>query len=240
MEMKTSYGHGSDITTYPINAPYIHFISSILHVNISPNGGSICLDILKDKSKWSPQNSFDTIIQNILLLFNEPNNGSPYNGNASKIWVDCEKEYKALKNASMTVAETEEIYMKCFDPFIKEARHVMLTNNFKRYSQWFPELDKADPAYQQRLVADKEELDSLEEMFAKLKNARKAAKAAKEAAAQEPNTQEPNTQEPNTQEPNTQEAAAQKANTQEAAAQEPQPVEQKKNRWAKYQKKNDA
>lgn len=219
MEMKTTYGLGEDVTTYPNNAPYIHFITNILHVNISPNGGSICLDILKDKDKWSPQNSFDTLIQNILLLFNEPNNASPYNGEASRIWVDCEKNYKKKKTGRMSLSESEELYLECFEPFISESRKVMLTNNFEQYAQWFPELAERSPDYKKRVEADNAELQELEEMYAKMKATKKV---------QQPDSQKPDVQKPDSQ------PDAQKPDAVKDDDQKPEPA--KKNRWAKYQK----
>ncbi len=173
MEMKTTYGLGDDKTTYPNNAPYIRFITNIFHVNISANGGSICLDILKDKDRWSPLNSFDTIIQNILLLFNEPNNGSPYNGSASKLWVECGKDYDAMKTGKMTVQDADELYVRCFRPFINEAERVMRTNDYKKYAKWFPELDQLSPEYTNRVKDNELELAELADAFEHIKLAKK-------------------------------------------------------------------
>lgn len=219
MEMKTTYGRGADQTTYPNNAPYTHFVSNIFHVNISANGGSICLDILKDKDKWSPLNSFDTIVQNILLLFNEPNNASPYNGEASKVWVACEKKYKATNNKGLSVKEDDDLHAECFEPFVKEAKRVMKTNNFKQFAKWFPELDVDSHEYKQRMDADAVELGELEEMYLHLKGNKNSASApAPEDKVQAPTTAT---------------AAEHEAPTQATAA--PEPTEKKK-RWAKYQK----
>ncbi len=175
MEMKTTYGRGDDTTKYPINAPYVHFITNVFHVNVSSSGGSICLDILKDKQKWSPLNSFDTIVQNVLLLFNEPNNASPYNGEASRIWVACEKKYKSLQKPNMTVAESEELYIECFAEFIEAAIKVMNSSDLKQYAKWFPELDPDADEYKKRMSDDSAELEELEKTFAAMK-ARKSAK----------------------------------------------------------------
>ena len=167
MEMKTTFGNGADQASYPTNAPYVHFITNIFHVNISSNGGSICLDILKDKEKWSPLNSFDTLVQNILLLFNEPNNASPYNGEASRIWVECEKKYKAFKTAKMTVQDSDTLYLQCFDVFMKNAVNVMNKNDYTQYSKWFPELDPTHIEYQNRCKIDIDEFDKLKTYFQK-------------------------------------------------------------------------
>ena len=212
MEMKTTYGRDADQTQYPINAPYVHFVSNIFHVNISSNGGSICLDILKDKTKWSPLNSFDTIVQNILLLFNEPNNGSPYNGEASRVWVECEKAFKAMKHSGMTVQQTDDLYLQCFEPFIREAKHVMRTNDMKPFAKWFPELDPNAEDYKERLIADKDELVQLEESFNRLKLAAKKFSASSSSITN---------------------SVADQPNDSTADSQKDQ--QKKKNRWAKYQ-----
>ncbi len=213
MEMKTTYGRDADQTSYPTNAPYVHFITNIFHVNISSNGGSICLDILKDKDKWSPLNSFDTIVQNILLLFNEPNNASPYNGDASRVWVECEKNYKAAKRSGMSVQECDDLYMECFAPFIHESKRVMRTNNFKQYAKWFPELDDTCAEYKERVIADDEELATLEASFQRLKLKNKPSTGS--VSESTPETQATSTELPK-----------------EVPKEDPK----KKNRWAKYQK----
>ena len=211
MEMKTTYGRDADQTQYPVNAPYVHFVSNIFHVNISSNGGSICLDILKDKTKWSPLNSFDTIVQNILLLFNEPNNGSPYNGEASRVWVECEKDFKAKKHSGMAVQQSDDLYLECFEPFIREAKRVMRTNDMKSFAKWFPELDPNAEDYKERLTADNDELVQLEESFNRLKLAAKKPSSAANSTVG-----------------STDQAADSSTETQKDQ-------QKKKNRWAKYQ-----
>lgn len=216
MEMKTTYGLGTDQTQYPVNAPYVHFVSNIFHVNISSNGGSICLDILKDKSKWSPLNSFDTIVQNILLLFNEPNNASPYNGEASRFWVECEKNFKAKKRSGMTVLQSDTLYLECFEPFISESKRVMNTNNMKSFAKWFPELDPKNEDYKERLTADNNELIQLEESFNRLKLATKKSSSTAGSTASS--------------------TAGSTADQPIDSSADPQKDQQKKkNRWAKYQ-----
>jgi ubiquitin-protein ligase len=145
MELKTTYGHGADVESYPIAPPYAHFITDVFHTNISPNGGSICVDILKQRAQWMPTYSFDLIVQNILLLFDEPNNASPYNGEASRLWVDCEKKYKdgktALGGKKAEFKALEELHEQCFAPFSARARETMKKNNMREYFKYFPQLD---------------------------------------------------------------------------------------------------
>lgn len=161
LEMKTRYGNGSDEVTYPINAPYIRFLTKVYHTNISTvNGGTICLDILKDKTKWMPTYDFSTIIRNITLLFDEPNNASPFNGEASHNYVECEKKYKSLIKKNMSVKEQDELKEKCFLEFKKKADN-FATNDLTKYTKWFPQLNSG--------VVDEEEMQMLEAMMASFK-----------------------------------------------------------------------
>ncbi len=252
MEMKTTYGRGEDQTTYPTNAPYTHFITSIFHVNISSNGGSICLDILKDKDKWSPLNSFDTIVQNILLLFNEPNNASPYNGTASKVWVECEKLYKELTNKKLSVEQCELFHMQAFKPFIEQALDVMKSNNYEHYATWFPELDPKHLEYNERIAKDEEEFKELETTVLSMKKKRVVTQDAQPTTQQEATPVQPTvTQDVQQEVPTTTQqevptivppivpSIVQPTTQQEVpptTQQEIQTQSKKKNRWAKYQK----
>lgn len=162
LEMKTKYGTDND--KYPYNAPYITFRTSVYHTNIS-TGGAICLDILKDKSKWMPTYDYSSIIRNILLLFEEPNNASPFNGNASSDYVKCEKEYKAaISKKKLSLKELDDIKDDIFKSFKKKADDYTNSNKkiLKDFGEWFPVLrgDQMD---------DSDEIKELEEMLQKLK-----------------------------------------------------------------------
>ena len=142
LEMKTKYGHGSEEITYPINTPYIKFNTNVLHTNIS-TGGAICLDILKDKSKWLPTYDFSSIIRNILMLFEQPNNLSPFNSDACKAYVECEKVFVSRKKKNMSLQEEEQLKEKCFEEFKKTADHYASKNTKEfetNYVKWFPQL----------------------------------------------------------------------------------------------------
>lgn len=169
LELKTTYGKDSDTMQYPDYAPYIHFITNILHVNISPGGGAICLDILKDKDKWSPLNSIDTVIRCIMLLMNEPNNSSPWNGEASRQWVECEKIYKQRMRPSMPEEAREGLYNECFQSFIANATAATAGNNLKQYSKWFAELDPQSNNYEAALAKEKEDFINLMETYEAMK-----------------------------------------------------------------------
>lgn len=77
---------------YPFSAPTIKFTSPCFHPNVDENG-NICLDILKDK--WSASYSVTTILQSLRSLLGDPNNESPLNSQAAKLWQN-ESEYKKV------------------------------------------------------------------------------------------------------------------------------------------------
>jgi ubiquitin-protein ligase len=186
LEMKTEYGHGADKTTFPYNAPYIKFNTLVYHTNISTNG-AICLDILKDKNKWAPTYDFSSIIRNILLLFEEPNNASPFNGEASRAYVDCEKRYKESKDKRMTFKEEEALKVRCFATFKAFADKHAKTNDKEltnTYSKWFPQLVGKQP--------DAEELEELKTMLESMKLKKK--KKVVEEVKKDDNTPSDNNQ----------------------------------------------
>jgi ubiquitin-protein ligase len=225
MELKTEYGQGDDKTHYPINAPYAHFITNIFHVNISSNGGSICLDMLKDKSKWSPLNSFDTIVQNILLLFDEPNNASPYNGEASRIWVQCEKAFNQAVHKKMSVSDIDKLHAEHFTAFTTEAERVMRTNALKAYGRWFPQLDPEHKEYAARVEANNAK-------FAALKAAYEADEAARKKKKTDALSATSSTPSSSSSSSTSSSSSSSTSSTSEA------PTEKKAApRWAKYQKK---
>lgn len=75
---------------YPFKAPQVRFITPCFHPNVD-NHGNICLDILKDK--WSAAYSVKTVLISIQSLLGEPNNDSPLNTYAAKIW-DNQPEFR--------------------------------------------------------------------------------------------------------------------------------------------------
>jgi ubiquitin-protein ligase len=144
IELKTTsdknsvFGAGK---TYPIYPPQMKFLTDVWHTNISVTG-LICLDMLKDHTKWAPTNDFCTIIRNILLLFDEPNNLSPFNGEASREHVDCLKKYDEMtKGKKLTVNDADKIRDLAFANFKSKADDVAKKNNLNKYYKYFPQLD---------------------------------------------------------------------------------------------------
>ncbi|KAF9642738.1 hypothetical protein BDM02DRAFT_3124201 [Thelephora ganbajun] len=76
---------------YPYAAPTIKFDTPCYHPNVDLTGGAICLDILQDK--WSAVYSVQTILLSLQSLLGEPNNASPLNPDAARIW-DKPEEFK--------------------------------------------------------------------------------------------------------------------------------------------------
>lgn len=175
LELKTTYG--TDGSQYPMNPPYAHFTTNVFHTNISSNGGSICVDILKDKTKWMPSYSFDLIVQNILILFDEPNNASPYNSEASRLWMDCEREFKQRKaelGRNPSLKDVDRIREECFMPFSNKAMQTMQTNNLSQYYKYFPQLNNNKALMEEQ----KAEFDAMVAKIEEMKQRRKKDKAA--------------------------------------------------------------
>ena len=79
---------------YPFKAPTVKFETPCFHPNVDQHG-NICLDILKEK--WSAAYSVRTVLLSIQSLLGEPNNDSPLNTYAAKLWDQQEEYEKVLR-----------------------------------------------------------------------------------------------------------------------------------------------
>ncbi len=95
VEVRLIYGVAPDIYIYPENPPLCKFLTPIWHPNISKNG-SICLDVLKHE--WSPCMMTSTILNALLILFENPNPSSPLNGDAARMYTKDKAEYDRYVN----------------------------------------------------------------------------------------------------------------------------------------------
>lgn len=86
-------------STYPLKPPVVKFTTPCYHPNVDQQG-NICLDILKEN--WSSTYNVRTILQSIQVLLGDPNNDSPLNAQAAKLW------------------KSEEVYKKALEKFEKE------------------------------------------------------------------------------------------------------------------------
>jgi ubiquitin-conjugating enzyme E2 D/E len=133
LEMRTQHDNKY---LYPFTAPLIKFVNQIWHPNISVNG-SICLDILKDPTKWSPQNGIETIISCIILLMDDPENSSPFNGQAAILFRTCEKKYKEMTDGiKMKHDDQVKIQEDCFKPFCDKTES-FAGKNIDKYMKYF-------------------------------------------------------------------------------------------------------
>jgi ubiquitin-protein ligase len=84
--IRWNYG-SNEPKNYPRNPPNVTFITPMWHTNVNCSGGSICVDILREDptnaQAWSPIYGLDAIFNSIILLLEEHNTSSAYNGLAS-------------------------------------------------------------------------------------------------------------------------------------------------------------
>lgn len=116
LEFKTRWGSPSE-NVFPFNAPLVRFITSIYHPNVSVTG-SICVDILKEASKWSPSYDISAVMSSILLLLDAPNVSSPFNAEAAATYSQYEKIYKdETKNIRNNPSLLDKIFDDTFTPY---------------------------------------------------------------------------------------------------------------------------
>jgi ubiquitin-protein ligase len=137
ISMKTTYGSGVSYQ-YPFKAPLVKFLTKVHHTNISTEG-SICLDILKDGTKWMPTYDFEQIIYNIMLLYMQPNTDSPFNGVASKEYSDCRKVFKSRMYKGIPLDEEDVLEIQCFEPYKQKADNYA-NSDLTKYAKWFPQI----------------------------------------------------------------------------------------------------
>lgn len=147
LELFTKFGKEPSTYEFPVHAPFIKFITKIFHTNVADTSGIICLDILKDATKWSAMNSVNTVIQNILQLLNDPNTSSSFNITAGSLWSTCTKVFDSKNSKLLSVKEMEDIHAECYLPFKVQAEKIMNANNHLSFAKWFPHLDKSNSNY---------------------------------------------------------------------------------------------
>jgi ubiquitin-protein ligase len=114
LEMKT---YNKPNCLFPFTPPMIKFLTKIWHPNVSING-TICLDILKEHTKWSPQYGIETVVASLILLLDSPIPSSPLNNEAGVLFNKCAKIYKGVdKSHKKQHAEQTHLYNKCFQEY---------------------------------------------------------------------------------------------------------------------------
>ncbi|KAK8198234.1 ubiquitin-conjugating enzyme/RWD-like protein [Phyllosticta capitalensis] len=91
-------------TEYPLLPPKMKFETPIFHPNIYPSG-EVCISILHppgdDKygyesaaERWSPVQTPETILLSVISMLSSPNDESPANVEAGRLWREDTKEFK--------------------------------------------------------------------------------------------------------------------------------------------------
>jgi len=101
---------------YPMKPPKMKFISKIWHPNVHDNG-EVCISILHDpgddkygyekaSERWLPVHTVETILVSVISMLADPNDESPANIDAAKMWRENRKEFK--KRVARCVRQTQE------------------------------------------------------------------------------------------------------------------------------------
>ncbi|EEQ89171.2 ubiquitin-conjugating enzyme E2 G2 [Blastomyces dermatitidis ER-3] len=90
---------------YPLSPPTMKFLGGgVWHPNVYPNG-TVCISILHPpgddpnhyehaSERWSPIQSVEKILISVMSMLAEPNDESPANVEAAKMWRDQRSEYE--------------------------------------------------------------------------------------------------------------------------------------------------
>ncbi|PYI20067.1 ubiquitin-conjugating enzyme [Aspergillus violaceofuscus CBS 115571] len=89
---------------YPHMPPKMKFETPLFHPNIYPNG-DVCISILhppeEDKygyesaaERWSPVQTPETILLSVISMLSSPNDESPANVEAARLWRENPQEFK--------------------------------------------------------------------------------------------------------------------------------------------------
>ncbi|EME46650.1 hypothetical protein DOTSEDRAFT_149035 [Dothistroma septosporum NZE10] len=88
---------------HPISPPKLKFETPIFHPNVYENG-EVCISILHEgedqygyesaAERWSPVQTPETILLSVISMLSSPNDESPANIEAGKMWRENKKEFK--------------------------------------------------------------------------------------------------------------------------------------------------
>lgn len=103
-------------TEYPHRPPKMRFQTPIYHPNIYANG-EVCISILHQpeedrygyesaSERWSPVQTPETILISVISMLSSPNDESPANVEAGKLWRDDPKEFR--KRVRKCVRDSQE------------------------------------------------------------------------------------------------------------------------------------
>ncbi|UKZ72788.1 hypothetical protein TrVFT333_000424 [Trichoderma virens FT-333] len=89
---------------YPLAPPTMKFLADMWHPNVYPSG-LVCISILHPpgddpnhyehaSERWSPIQSVEKILISVMSMLAEPNDESPANVEAAKMWRERRDEYE--------------------------------------------------------------------------------------------------------------------------------------------------
>mmetsp|Transcript_34865 Transcript_34865/g.62706 ORF Transcript_34865/g.62706 Transcript_34865/m.62706 type:complete len:166 (-) Transcript_34865:207-704(-) len=101
---------------YPNSPPTCKFVSEMWHPNVYSDG-KVCISILHNpgddpngyeqaSERWSPVHTVETIMVSIISMLSSPNDESPANVDAAKMWRENREEFK--KKVARIVRKTQE------------------------------------------------------------------------------------------------------------------------------------
>ncbi|RMZ19869.1 hypothetical protein D0859_16133 [Hortaea werneckii] len=102
--------------TYPLYPPKMTFLTPMFHPNVYQSG-EVCISILHppedDKygyesaaERWSPVQTPETILLSVISMLSSPNDESPANIEAGKLWRNDKKEFR--KRVRKCVRDSQE------------------------------------------------------------------------------------------------------------------------------------
>jgi len=93
-------------STYPLEPPKLVFKSEMFHPNVYPSG-EVCISILhppgedkwgyeKANERWLPIHTVETILISVISMISSPNDESPANIEAAKMWREDPAGFKKV------------------------------------------------------------------------------------------------------------------------------------------------
>jgi len=91
-------------TEYPLRPPVLKFLTDVYHPNIEKDG-KVCISILhepgddrfgyeKASERWLPIHTVETILISVISMLADPNDESPANVDAAKMWRENYQEFR--------------------------------------------------------------------------------------------------------------------------------------------------
>ncbi|KAH6639084.1 ubiquitin-conjugating enzyme/RWD-like protein [Boeremia exigua] len=91
---------------YPLAPPKMRFLTDMWHPNVY-NSGEVCISILhppgddplhyeQASERWSPIQSVEKILISVMSMLAEPNDESPANIDAAKMWRNEKEKYETI------------------------------------------------------------------------------------------------------------------------------------------------